>query len=224
MSYTFQWGVAFDYLPYLLGGAFVTLHLTFLGFLAGLIIGITASVAQVYGSPLMQRIANIYVVFFTNTPSLVTAFFIFFGLPEFGILLSPYICILINLALNAGAFLADVFRSGIQSVKTSEMAAAEIMGVSLFQKVQYVIAPHIAKELYPPISNLYIIFILGSALASIFGVEEITGRAFNVDSETFRSIEIYSIAAIIYVLLTFAASFFLAVVGRYVFRVKARIF
>ena len=49
MSYTFQWGVAFDYLPYLLGGAFVTLHLTFLGFLAGLIIGITASVAQVYG-------------------------------------------------------------------------------------------------------------------------------------------------------------------------------
>lgn len=224
MSYTFQWGVAFDYLPYLLGGAFVTLHLTFLGFLAGLIIGITSSVAQVYGSPLIQRIANIYVVFFTNTPSLVTAFFIFFGLPEFGILLSPYICILINLALNAGAFLADVFRSGIQSVKTSEMEAAEIMGFSLFQKVQYVIAPHIAKELYPPISNLYIIFILGSALASIFGVEEITGRAFNVDSETFRSIEIYSIAAIIYVLLTFAASFFLAVVGRYVFRVKARIF
>ena len=131
MSYTFQWGVAFDYLPYLLGGALVTLHLTFLGFLAGLIIGITTAVAQVYGSPLMQRTANIYVVFFTNTPSLVTAFFIFFGLPEFGILLSPYLCILINLALNAGAFLADVFRSGIQSVKTTEMEAAEIMGFSL---------------------------------------------------------------------------------------------
>ncbi|HIF58057.1 MAG TPA: amino acid ABC transporter permease [Rhodospirillales bacterium] len=224
MSYTLQWGVAFDYLPYFLGGALVTLHLTFLGFLAGLIIGITTAVAQVYGSPLMQRTANIYVVFFTNTPSLVTAFFIFFGLPEFGILLSPYLCILINLALNAGAFLADVFRSGIQSVKTTEMEAAEIMGFSLFQKVQYVIAPHIAKTLYPPISNLYIIFILGSALASIFGVEELTGRAFNVDSETFRSIEIYTIAATIYVLMTFAASFALALVGRYVFRVKARMF
>ena len=150
--------------------------------------------------------------------------FLFFGLPEFGILLSPYECILINLALNAGAFLADVFRGGIASVRQVELEAAEVLGFSLVQKVRYVIVPHISKACYPPISNLYIIFILGSAMASIFGVEELTGRAFNIDSETFRSIEIYSITAGIYVLLTFFANVLLTLVGRYVFRVKARIF
>ncbi len=224
MNYTFQWGVAFDHLPYLLGGALVTLHLTFFGFVLGLVLGLSAAVAQVYGGAVARPVANIYVIFFTNTPSLVTAFFIFFGLPEFGILLSPYVCILINLALNAGAFLADVFRGGIHSAREQEMEAAEIMGFSLLQKVRYVVAPHIAKTLYPPIANLYIIFILGSAMASIFGVEELTGRAFNVDSETFRSIEIYTLAAAIYVGLTFAASFVLALLGRYAFRVQAKVF
>ncbi len=154
----------------------------------------------------------------------MTAFFIFYGLPEIGILWSPYVCILVNLALNAGAFLADVFRGGINSVRKTELEAAEVMGFSLLAQVRYVIAPHIAKSLYPPIANLYIIFILGSALASIFGVEELTGRAFNVDAETFRSIEIYTIAAGLYVLMTIAASMFLAALGRYAFRVKTKVF
>ncbi len=224
MDYTFQWGVAFSHLPYLLGGALVTLHLTFFGFVIGLLIGLVASVLQAYGGSVLRSLASGYIVFFTNTPSLVTAFFLFFGLPEFGILLSPYECILINLALNAGAFLADVFRGGIASVRQVELEAAEVLGFSLVQKVRYVIVPHISKACYPPISNLYIIFILGSAMASIFGVEELTGRAFNIDSETFRSIEIYSITAGIYVLLTFFANVLLTLVGRYVFRVKARIF
>lgn len=224
MDYTFQWGVAFSYVPYLLGGAWITLHLTFVGFVLGVIIGLAAAVAQVYGGPVLRRVASAYITFFTNTPSLVTAFFIFYGLPEIGILWSPYVCILVNLALNAGAFLADVFRGGINSVRKTELEAAEVMGFSLLAQVRYVIAPHIAKSLYPPIANLYIIFILGSALASIFGVEELTGRAFNVDAETFRSIEIYTIAAGLYVLMTIAASMFLAALGRYVFRVKTKVF
>jgi len=223
IDYTFQWGVILPHLPYLLGGAWVTLHLTFSGFMLGLIIGILAAVAQVYGTTFLRRIVTAYVIFFTNTPSLVTAFFLFFGLPEFGIVISPYNCILINLALNAGAYLADVFRGGINSVRKPELEAAQVMGFSLLQQVQYVIAPHIAKTQYGPISNLYIIFILGSALASIFGVEELTGRAFNLDAELFRSLEIYTILAGLYVALTIVASTVLKLIGRYCFRIKTRV-
>ena len=116
-DYTFQWGVAFSHLPYLLGGAWVTLHLTFIGFWLGMVIGVFAAVGQQLGGPVLRRGIDAYVIFFTNTPSLVTAFFIFYGLPEFGIVLSPYLSILLNLVLNAGAFLADVIRGGVASAK-----------------------------------------------------------------------------------------------------------
>ncbi len=224
MDYTFQWGVAFRHLPELLGGAWVTFHLTFIGFWCGLIIAVFLAVGQIYGGRLLQRAIAVYVVFFTNTPSLVTAFFIFYGLPEIGILWSPYVCILINLILNAAAFLTDAIRGGVASVRQSEMEAAETLGFSMLQKIRYVIVPHVAKVLYAPISNLYIVFILGSALAAIFGVEELTGTAFNIASYTFRTIEIYTLAAGIYVVMTIIASTILALVGRYAFRVKARIF
>jgi polar amino acid transport system permease protein len=224
MDYTFQWGVAFRYLPDLLGGAWVTFHLTFIGFWTGLIIAVFLAVGQVYGGRGLQRAISAYVVFFTNTPSLVTAFFIFYGLPEVGIIWSPYVCVLVNLILNAAAFLTDVIRGGVASVRQAEMEAAETLGFSLLQKVHYVIVPHIAKVLYAPISNLYIVFILGSALAAIFGVEELTGTAFNIASDTFRTIEIYTLAAGIYVAMTVVASAILALVGHWAFRVKAKIF
>ena len=224
MDYTFQWGVALRHLPELLQGAWVTFHLTFIGFGTGLVIAVFLAVGQVYGRPLLRRAISTYVVFFTNTPSLVTAFFIFYGLPEVGIIWSPYVCILVNLILNAAAFLTDVIRGGVASVRVAEMEAAETLGFSMLQKIRYVIVPHVAKVLYAPISNLYIVFILGSALAAIFGVEELTGTAFNIASNTFRTIEIYTLAAAIYVVMTIVASTLLALVGRYLFRVKARIF
>lgn len=224
MDYTFQWGAAFRYLPELLGGAWVTFHLTFIGFWIGMVIAVFAAVGQLYGGPILRRAIGAYVVFFTNTPSLVTAFFIFYGLPEVGILWSPYVCILVNLILNAGAFLTDILRAGVASVRRAELEAAETLGFSMLDKIRYVIVPHVAKVLYAPISNFYIVIILGSALAAIFGVEELTGTAFNIASDTFRTIEIYSITAGIYVVMTIVASTVLALTGRYVFRVKAKIF
>lgn len=224
MDYTFQWGVAFSYLPDLLRGAWVTFHLTFIGFWTGLLLAVFGAVGQTYGHPVLRRVISAYVIFFTNTPSLVTAFFIFYGLPEIGIIWSPYTCVLINLILNASAFLTDILRGGVASVRAAELEAAETLGFSMLQRIRYVIVPHIAKVLYAPISNMYIVFILGSALAAIFGVEELTGTAFNIAANTFRSIEIYSIAAGIYVVMTVVASAILAVVGRYVFRVQAKIF
>ena len=224
MAYTFQWGEAFREIPYLLGGAWVTLHLSFLGFWCACIIGVFGALAKSYGPRWLVTAVNVYVVFFTNTPGLVTAFFIFFGLPEFGIVLTPYETILLNMALNSGAYITEIMRGGFASVRQEEMDAATAMGFSLTQRLRYVIIPHIAKVLYAPLSNWYIWMILGTAIASIFGVEELTGRAFNVASDTFRSIEIYIIAAFGYVIITVTASALLAVIGRVVFRVKAKVF
>jgi polar amino acid transport system permease protein len=109
-------------------------------------------------------------------------------------------------------------------VPQAELDAAETLGFSRAQTVWYVIAPHVVRTLYPSLSNHYIIMTLGTSMAAIFGVEELTGRALNANAISFRSVEIFSITAGLYIVLTIIASVLLWLVGRWLFRVKARVF
>ena len=224
MDYTFQFGVVAKHLPYLIGGAWLSLLLAFLAFWAGAVIGLLGAMGKTFGGRILYRVIDVYVVFFTNTPALVQIYVIFYGLPDVGIVLSPFNSVLLGLTLNCGAYLTEIQRAGFQSVRREELEAAETLGMSLWQTVRYVIAPHIAKTLYAPLSNFYIWIVLGSSMAGIFAVEELTGRAINVSSSTFRTIEVFTYTAGIYVVLTVVASALLALIGRHAFRVKARIF
>ncbi len=223
MNYTFQFGQVVGYIPYLLGGAWLSLQIAFLAFCGGMVIGLGGAMAKTFGGRWLRIAVSIYVTFFMNTPQLVQIYFIFFALPDQGILLSPYQAVLIGMTLNAGAYLTEIQRAGFLSVRRTELEAAETLGMSLFQSVRYVILPHIMRVLFPPLSNQYILMTLGTSMAAIFGVEELTGRAFNVNSRTFRSIEVFSIAAAFYVVITFVATIVLALLGRYLFRAKMRV-
>ena len=224
MQYTVHFGQVVKYIPYLLGGAWLSLQIAFLAFCGGMVIGLAGAMAKTYGNRLLRGIVNAYVTFFTNTPQLVQIYFIFFGLPQFGLVLSPYEAVLVGMTINAGAYATEIQRAGFLSVHRSELEAAETVGMSLLQAVRYVILPHLAKVLYPPFSNLYIIMTLGTSMAAIFGVEELTGRSFNVNATTFRSIEVFSITAGLYILVTIVASFIPLCLGRWLFRVKGKVF
>jgi polar amino acid transport system permease protein len=224
MHYTIHFSQVLKYIPYLIGGAWLSLQVAFLAFCGGMVIGLLGAMAKTYGNRFIRGLAGAYVTFFTNTPQLVQIYFIFFGLPELGVLLSPYEAVLIGMTLNAGAYATEIQRAGFLSVRRSELEAAETVGMSLLQSVRYVIVPHLCKTLYPPFSNLYIIMTLGTSMAAIFGLEELTGRSFNVNAITFRSIEIFSITAGLYVLITIIASFILLYLGKWLFRVKGRVF
>lgn len=222
MEYTLQFGQITKYLPYFAGGAWLSLQIAFLAFCGGMVIGLLGAMAKTSSGGAIRRVVDAYVTFFTNTPQLVQIYFIFFALPDVGILLSPYHAVLLGMTLNAGAYLTEIQRAGFASVHRNEMEAAETLGMTLWQQVRYVILPHIARVLFPPLSNQYILMTLGTSMAAIFGVEELTGRAFNANAETFRSIEIFSVAAIYYVIITLVANILLAAVGRYWFRAKMR--
>ena len=84
------------------------------------------------------------------------------------------------------------------------------------------VLPHVVRTLFAPLANYYILMVLGTSMAALFGVKELTGRALNANTETFRSVEIFSIVAVIYVLITLVASVALAIVGRLLFRVRLR--
>ncbi|MBW2058510.1 MAG: amino acid ABC transporter permease [Deltaproteobacteria bacterium] len=224
MHYTLQFGQVLKYLPYLISGAWLSFQIAFLAFCGGMVIGLVGALGKTFGGRVFRSVVGTYVTFFTNTPQLVQIYFLFFALPEVGILLTPYEAVLVGMTLNAGAYLTEIQRAGFLSVHRAEMEAAETVGMSLIQSVRYVIFPHIIKVLFPPLSNLYIIMTLGTSMAAIFGVEELTGRAFNVNALTFRSIEVFSVTAALYFLVTVAASTILVLLGRWLFRVKSKVF
>jgi len=224
VQYTIQFGQVIGYVPYLIAGAWISFQVAFLAFLGGMVIGLFGAAGKTFGGRIVRGLVNVYVTFTTNTPQLVQIYFIFFALPEVGILLSPYQAVLLGMTLNAGAYLTEIQRAGFLSVHKSELEAAETLGMSLSQSVWYVILPHIIKVLFPPLSNLYIMMTLGTSMAAIFGLEELTGRAFNVNAITFRSIEIFIITAILYFIIPVVASAILVLLGRWLFRVKGKVF
>ena len=224
MDYTFQYSEVFAELPYLLGGALVTLQIAFVSFWGGAVIGLGGALAKVYGGPALRRTASAYVSALTNTPALVQIFLLYYALPDAGILLGSMTAVLIGLVLNAGAYLTEIIRAGIVSVRQSELDAGVTLGMSRPQLVRYVMLPHTAKTIYAPLSNFFVWLVLGSSLAALFGVEELTGRAINVSTANLRSIETFSVVAVIYVALTVLASASLALAGRWLFRVRAKVF
>lgn len=224
MDLSLQFGQVVEYIPYLLGGAWLSLQIAFLAFMGGMVIGLLCATAKTFGRGFWVRPIDAYVTFITNTPQLVQIYFIFFALPEAGIVLSPYQALLLGMTINAGGYLTQIQRGGFLSVHRNELEAAYTVGFSLMQTVRYVILPHIAKVLFPPLSNQYILMTLGTSMGAIVGVEELTGRAFNVEAETFRSIEIFTIAAVIYVAITIIATAILVAIGRTCFRARMKVF
>ena len=224
MNYTPHFGQIARYLPYLCGGAAISLLLASLAFFGGMVIGLLGAMAKTSGTPILRWLAGAYVTFFTNTPALVQVYFIYFALPAWGIVLNSFNAVLLGLTLNAGAYLTEVQRAGFLSVHRNEIEAAETLGMSRWQTVWYVILPHVVRTLYPPLTGQFILITLGTSMGAVFGVEELTGRAFSVNADTFRAFEIFVVIGVLYVLVTIAASLLLSVVGRTLFRVRMRVF
>ena len=220
---TLQFGPILEQWPYLLGGASLSMRIAVLAFAGAMPIGLLCASILHYGSPPMRRLVGVYVTFATNTPQLVQIFFLFFGLPEVGITLSPFTAVLMGATFNAGAYLCEIQRAGFASVRITEIEAAGVLGFSRSQIIRYVIFPHVMKTMFPPLSNHFIVMTLGTSMASIFGVEELTGRIDNLGAETYLSVEAYTVAAVMYVCMTLIATFVLASYGRFVCRAKMNI-
>jgi polar amino acid transport system permease protein len=222
VSYQFDFAPVIERLPYLLQGAGLTLLIAFASFWIGAVMGVLGALGKMHGGPATRRSINAYVVFMTNTPALVQIFFLFYGLPAIGVLLSPLTAVMIGLALNSGAYLTEIIRGGIVSVRQAELEAAEALGLSRSQSVRHVVLPHAIHTLYGPLTNFFVTLVLGSSLAALFGVEELTGRALNVSTANLRTIETFGLVALVYVALTILASLALSAVGRSVFKLKLK--
>ena len=124
-----QYGQVVQYLPDFLRGALLSLEIAFLAFVMGLGIGLAGASLLQFGPRAARMAVRAYVGCFTNTPQLVQVFFLFYALPEAGILLSPFQAVLLGMTLNAGAYLTEIQRAGFQSIQRAELDAAETLGL-----------------------------------------------------------------------------------------------
>lgn len=223
MSYSLQFGQIANDVPFVLGGIWSTLWISFATFWLAAILGLGIALAKTSSSRVLRVVAGLWVVVFTFSPLYLLLFFLFNVLPEVGIYLSSLQATLIGFTLAGSAYLAEIERAGIVSVRQAELDSAAALGMSGFQTVRFVIAPHVARTAYAPMSNWFILTVLGTSMASLIGLDEVTGRALAVSARTFRSIEIFIVVAGIYIVLTLIASLSLALVGRWTFRVRLRL-
>ena len=158
------------------GGAFVrgainTLKLAFGGELGGIVIGLVLGVLTLSSRRVVRAPARIYINFFRGTPliwQLITGYFVLlFG---FGIHLDAFVVAVLIFALNTGAYAAEVFRAGIQSIERGQMEAARSVGMSYLQAMRYAIVPQAVRRVIPPLMNEFVILIKDTALVSVLGL------------------------------------------------------
>jgi len=210
-----NFNVMIEALPDLIGGLWLTLGLVALALVLGFAIALPTALARLSRYAMLRWMAGGYVFFFRGTPLLVQIFLIYYGLSQFEgirdsvfwvVLREPFWCTLIALALNTGAYTAEVLRGGILSVPHNQIEAARAVGMSPATAFRRIIWPLTIRQALPAYGNEMILMVKASSLASTVTLMDITGVARTLAAETYMPIEIYTMAAMIYLVLTFAMS------------------
>ena len=205
----FDWGKTFRTL---LWGALVTVMLTAFSVFFGSIGGVLLAIALISKIKPLNWLGRIYVDFFRGTPLLVQIFTIYFGLPSLlqgiGIdfTFDRLPAAVTALSLNSAAYLAEIIRGGIQSIDEGQWEAAQSMGMSWIQTMRYVVFPQAFRRMLPPLGNEFITMLKDTSLVAIIGFEELFRQGQLMVATTYRAFEIYAAVALIYLVLTFAAS------------------
>ena len=202
LDYTFQWRVVWKRLPDLLEGAILTLELTILSSIIGLLIASILVVWQKSDNSFLRNFTKTWISIARNTPALLQIYMAYFGLGSFGIHLSSYVAVLGAIAFNNAGYMTEILRGGFTSISKNQNQAAKGLGLNNFQTYVYVIYPQVLKTVFLPMTNQFIWAMMGTSLGIIIGLQELTGMTTFLQSQTFRPFEFYFIAALIYIFIS----------------------
>lgn len=209
-----------DLLPYtdvFFGGLMTTIELTLLTTVLGIVLGTTCAAVRQYGHPASQRAVAAYVELIRNTPFIVQLFFIFFGLPSIGLMLSPWQASVIALTINLGAYSTEIIRAGLNNIPKGQWEAAKVLGMDFRQTLTRVVFTPAFEKIYPALTSQCIIVMLGSAVLSQISVQDLTYAANLVQSRNFRAFESYVVTALMYLGLAMLMRYVFAMIGKRVF-------
>ena len=200
---SFDFSLIWNSLPLLLAGAGVTIEITAIAVGLGFVFGLITSVCRLSGVKILNILAVCYVNIIRGTPLLVQIFLIYFALPMIiGERINPFVAAVAACSVNSGAYVAEIFRAGIQSVDKGQMEAGRSLGLSWMQTMRYIILPQAFKHVIPPLGNEFISMTKETSLVSVIGFEELTRRGQLIIAKTYGSFEIWLTVAAIYLVMT----------------------
>lgn len=180
--------------------------LAVLGVFFGFVLGIIVSLMRMSKWRIVRFIATAWVEFLRGTPMLVQLFLIHYGLPEFGLEFSPIQSGAITLTINSSAYLAEIFRAGIQGVDRGQVEAARSLGMKQGMTMRHIVLPQALKSVLPAIGNEFITIIKESSIVSMIGVADLLFQARTITTITYEGLTPLVVIAVMYFVLTFTLS------------------
>lgn len=194
------------YLPFLMEGAVVTLELSVLSMVFAVLIGLLCALGRTSGQPLLAWSVAAYVEVMRDVPLLIVLLVIFFTLPQIGISLPGFWAGVLGLSLNVGAYLSEVFRAALGAVDKGEKEAGFSLGMSRLEVFRRITLPQAMRLAIPTVGGFFIALLKDSSLVSFIAVSDLMRQGTILIADTFRSMEIYFMVAMIYFCMSFVAS------------------
>jgi His/Glu/Gln/Arg/opine family amino acid ABC transporter permease subunit len=198
---TFDWKILFKYLPILLSATQLTILLLIVPTLIGTAIGFILAFLKRSSIPYLRKIVTFYTWVLRSVPPLIVLFVCYFGLGQYGLKFSSLQAAIIGLSLIASAYYTEIIRSGIEAVNIGQTEAAKSLGLSSTRIIRRIILPQAIPIIIPPYLSNIIQNLKDTSLASAIAVAELVGMAKRVVASTMHPIEIYTVVAVIYVVL-----------------------
>jgi polar amino acid transport system permease protein len=197
-----DFNLIWESLPSLYQGTLVSLQITFIAALIGVGLGSLLGMAEMSSSKLIRFCVGIYVTLVRGTPMLVQILFIFYVLPQFGVMVAPFWAASLAIGLNSSAYISQIIKTGVNAVPKGAIEAAYTLGFSRLQTIVHIIFPQAFRTTLPALGNELITLVKDSSLASIIGVMELTKEASIIRSRTYDAFSILLAISIIYLVLT----------------------
>jgi len=189
-------------LPILLKGSVMTVELTVITLVIGTFLGIVLALLKLSKNTFFRIMSGFYTWIFRGTPLLLQLFFFYYGLPFIGLKLTPFGAAVIGLGLNCGAYMAEIIRGGIQSIDKGQFEAAKALGFNYSETMRKIILPQTFKVIIPPVGNEFIAMLKDTSLVSTIAMVELMRSAQQMYATTFKPIEIFLTAGVLYLLMT----------------------
>jgi polar amino acid transport system permease protein len=195
-----------SYVPSLLSGTLVTIELTLTSLVLASVVGFIVALMRIAPRRPLTVAATIYLEIIRNTPDLVQIYYIFYVLPVIGIVLRPFTAGVIALSLHYGAYLSEVFRAGILSIDKGQWEAATALGMSRTLALRRIILPQAVRRVLPAWGNYFVALFKATALVSAVSLQELLYRAKLIGAYNFRYNELFTMVAIIYLLISYPSA------------------
>lgn len=206
------WELFIKWLPKLIQGATLTLELTALSVIAGLVVAIPLGIARSSKLWYVRSLPYGYIFFFRGTPLLIQLFLVYYGLGQFEAvresalwpyLRDPFWCAVLTMTLHTAAYIAEILRGAIQAIPPGEIEAARALGMSRFKTLLHIVLPRAARIGLPAYSNEVILMLKASSLASTVTLLELTGMTRTIIARNYQTVDMFLIAGVIYLVMSF---------------------